>query len=87
MLFHDNSFAAALRTAVLALAALALAVFILIPGLAGLAVGMWSGPEELRGLRALSREYRPQMEADRRQALLRGWHKAVRRSLDWADHE
>ena len=56
-------------------------------GLAGLAVGMWNGPEELRGLRALSREYRPQMEADRRQALLRGWHKAVGRSLDWADHE
>ena len=56
-------------------------------GLAGLAVGMWSGPEELRGLRALSREYRPRMEADRRQALLRGWHKAVGRSLDWADHE
>ena len=43
MLFHDNSFAAALKTAVLALAALALAVFILIPGLAGLAAGTFSG--------------------------------------------
>ena len=56
-------------------------------GLAGLAVGMWGGQEELRGLRALSREYRPQMDADRRGALLRGWHKAVGRSLDWAGHE
>ena len=56
-------------------------------GLAGLAVGMWGSLEELRGLRALSREYRPQMDADRRGALLQGWHKAVGRSLDWAGHE
>ena len=55
-------------------------------GLAGLAVGVWSGPDQLRQMRALSREYRPRMEEERRQALLRGWHKAVGRSLDWAEH-
>ena len=54
--------------------------------LAGLAVGLWSGPEELRQLRVLDREYRPGMDAGRREALLRGWHRAVGRSLDWAEH-
>ena len=55
--------------------------------LAGLAVGMWSDRDELRRRRLLSRDYSPHMDSMRRQALLRGWHKAVGRSLDWAEHE
>ena len=55
--------------------------------LAGLAVGIWHSPEELRQLRTLDRQYRPHMAEERRQTLLRGWHKAVGRSLDWAEHE
>ena len=53
--------------------------------LAGLAVGMWRDREELRALRSLERRYTPAMDADRRRQLLQGWHKAVGRSLNWAD--
>ena len=55
--------------------------------LAGLAVGMWSGLEEIRALRTAGQLYRPDMDPARREKLLRGWHKAVGRSLDWADHD
>ena len=55
--------------------------------LAGLAVGLWKDKEEIRAMRSLSQQYQPQMEEERRQALLRGWHKAVGRSLDWAEHD
>ena len=55
--------------------------------LAGLAVGMWKDREELRQRRLLSQNYEPHMDQARRERLLRGWHKAVGRSLDWAEHE
>ena len=55
--------------------------------LAGLAVGFWSGREEIRSLRQAGRLYSPDMEPERRERLLRGWHKAVGRSLDWAEPE
>ena len=55
--------------------------------LAGLAVGVWANREELRRRRLLSQEYEPHMSAQRREKLLRGWHKAVGRSLDWEEHE
>jgi len=55
--------------------------------LAGLAVGVWSSLEEIRALRTLDREYTPAMEDAARTRLLRGWHKAVGRSLDWAEPE
>ena len=54
--------------------------------LAGLAVGMWSGLDELRAHRGLDRQYQPDLDPVRRQTLLAGWHKAVGRSLDWAEH-
>ena len=54
--------------------------------LAGLAVGMWKDREELRQRRLLSQNYEPQMDQARREHLLRGWHKAVGRSLDWEEH-
>ena len=54
--------------------------------LAGLAVGMWKDREELRQRRLLSQNYQPHMDQARREQLLRGWHKAVGRSLDWEEH-
>ncbi len=54
--------------------------------LAGLAVGMWKDREELRQRRLLSQNYEPHMDQARREQLLRGWHKAVGRSLDWEEH-
>ena len=54
--------------------------------LAGLAVGMWKDRDELRQRRLLSQNYEPHMDQARRETLLRGWHKAVGRSLDWEEH-
>ena len=55
--------------------------------LAGLAVGVWSGLEELRALRPAEQRYEPDMDEERREKLVRGWHKAVGRSLNWAEPE
>ena len=55
--------------------------------LAGLAVGVWQDREELRRRRLLSQQYESHMSSQRREKLLRGWHKAVGRSLDWEEHE
>ena len=55
--------------------------------LAGLAVGLWDGLEEIRAMRTVEQRYQPGMEEQRRQNLLRGWEKAVGRSLNWARPE
>ena len=54
--------------------------------LAGLAVGVWSSREEIRGLWSCDAAFTPDMDPARRGSLLRGWHKAVGRSLDWEEH-
>jgi len=53
--------------------------------LAGLAVGVWRDLEEIKAMRTLDQTHTPTMEDAARQKLLRGWHKAVGRSLDWAE--
>jgi glycerol kinase len=53
--------------------------------LAGLAVGYWSGVEEVAANWALDRRFEPSMSADRRASLLHGWHRAVERSRGWID--
>ncbi len=55
--------------------------------LAGLAVGLWEGLEEIRAMRTLEQCYQPNMEEARRRKLLGGWNKAVGRSLGWAEPE
>ena len=52
--------------------------------LAGLAVGVWSSREEIKGLWMCDNTFSPDMEPARREALLSGWHRAVGRSRDWA---
>ncbi len=47
--------------------------------LAGLATGVWAGLDDIRGSWTLDRLYEPKMEAERREALLSGWHDAVDR--------
>ena len=49
--------------------------------LAGLASGFWSGTDELRGLRETDDVFRRAMEPARADALLVGWHDAVRRVI------
>ncbi len=53
--------------------------------LAGLATGVWSDLDEIRKQWTLDNLYEPLMEEQHRQKLLRGWHKAVGRSLNWAE--
>ena len=55
--------------------------------LAGLAVGIWKDTDEIRQLWSCDFSFEPKMEQAQREKLLRGWHKAVGRSLDWVDHE
>jgi glycerol kinase len=51
--------------------------------LAGLAVGYWANKEEVAKNWAISRSFQPEMEAEKRTELLKGWHEAVNRSLKW----
>ncbi|MBV9690031.1 MAG: glycerol kinase GlpK [Ktedonobacteraceae bacterium] len=53
--------------------------------LAGLAVGFWSGQQEVAEQWALDRSFEPQMSAEQRDELYNGWKKAVQRSLGWAE--
>ncbi|RPH50266.1 MAG: glycerol kinase [Desulfobacteraceae bacterium] len=52
---------------------------------AGLAVGYWSDTDELRKNWSADRMWRPEMQAARRDALYRGWKKAVTRTFDWVE--
>jgi glycerol kinase len=52
---------------------------------AGLAVGFWSGLDELRGLWAADREWRPAMDPAARDRDYARWKKAVTRTFDWVD--
>lgn len=53
--------------------------------LAGLAVGVWKDQEEIRRLWNCDVTFRSKMEEEEREKLLRGWHKAVGRSLNWSE--
>jgi len=55
--------------------------------LAGLASGFWSNIDELAGRWKQSAVFEPQMEETAREALYKGWQKAVKRSLGWAEDE
>jgi len=55
--------------------------------LAGLAVGVWTGLEELGKLWRFDSAFEPQMDGFRRDELLAGWRKAVGRSLGWAKQD
>ncbi|MBV9160560.1 MAG: glycerol kinase GlpK [Pseudonocardiales bacterium] len=52
---------------------------------AGLAVGFWSGTEEIRANWAADRRWEPTMVPQRREDLYAQWRKAVTRTLNWVD--
>lgn len=54
--------------------------------LAGLAAGVYADREELKRERRLDRSFAPTMPIEEREALLGGWHRAVERSLAWAEN-
>ena len=51
--------------------------------LAGLAVGFWSSEQEVAEQWAIDRTFEPQMSADQRNSLYKGWQRAVERSRNW----
>lgn len=55
--------------------------------LAGLAVGIWKDTKEISRLWSCDVNFEPDMSEEKRQKLLKGWHKAVGRSLDWEEQE
>jgi glycerol kinase len=52
--------------------------------LAGVGVGSWTVDQVRTGWRE-RRRYEPAMSQDQRETLLAGWHRAVERSLGWAE--
>ena len=52
---------------------------------AGLAVGFFSGTEELVANWAVDHRWEPQMNSSTRERLYHGWKKAVSRSFDWVE--
>ncbi len=54
---------------------------------AGIAVGFWSGPDDVVANWAEDRRWSPQMPTPERDRQYRLWRKAVSRSLDWVDDD
>ncbi len=52
--------------------------------LAGLATGVWEGPDELATRWRAARRFEPRMGADQRESLYAGWLRAVERARGWA---
>ena len=55
--------------------------------LAGLAVGYWKDKEEIRKNWKVSRAFESSMEEDQRSRLVKGWKRAVKCALCWAEEE
>ena len=53
--------------------------------LAGLAVGYWESRDELRTVVRIDKVYKPEIGEEERLAKVKGWRKAVGRSLDWVE--
>ena len=54
---------------------------------AGLAVGYWPDMETLRANWHKAAEWTPRMASDVREREYHNWNKAVRRTLDWVEHD
>jgi glycerol kinase len=52
---------------------------------AGLAVGFWSDPDDLRANWQEDKRWSPNWSEDQREFAYAGWRKAVERTLDWVD--
>ncbi len=55
--------------------------------LAGLAVGYWSGPDDVIRNFSLDRTFQPSLTGNQRDAQIKGWKRAVRCACAWADDE
>ena len=55
--------------------------------LAGLAVGYWDSPEEILNCWRLQQRFDPGMDDRSRMERMKGWHRAVERSMGWESPE
>ncbi len=55
--------------------------------LAGLAIGFWSGREELAERYSVGHRFAPQMTEEVREKFYRGWQKAVSRVKEWESED
>ena len=55
--------------------------------LAGLAVGYWNSLEEIKENWAIDQIFEPSIDPEVRKKKLKGWHKAVKYSFDWAKED
>jgi glycerol kinase len=53
--------------------------------LAGMATGYWNSQEEIKNNWSLSKVFKPEMEQTYRDKLLKGWKRAVKCALAWAE--
>lgn len=53
--------------------------------LAGLATGVWKNLQEIKDMWRCDITFAPDMENEKRENLIKGWKKAVQRSLKWED--
>ena len=54
--------------------------------LAGLAVGFWSGLDDIRQNWAIDRTFLPAISSGEREKKLQGWHRAVQRAFAWEEN-
>ena len=54
---------------------------------AGLAVGFWSGEEDIRNNWAEDTRWTPDLDEATRARLYRDWKKAVTKTFDWVEHD
>ena len=55
--------------------------------LAGLAVGYWSSTDDIKSNWAIDRVFKNEMDNENREKAIKGWHKAVKCALLWAEDE
>lgn len=55
--------------------------------LAGLAVGYWKNKDEISTNWAIDKVFKPQIEEEKRDSMIRGWNKAVKCSYGWAKED
>jgi glycerol kinase len=53
--------------------------------LAGITVGFWKDQNEIKNRWQCDAVFEPKMDSEKREKLTSLWHKAVKRSLDWAE--
>src|SRR5258705_3264530 len=55
--------------------------------LAGLAVGYWKNIDDIQHQWQVDRSFTPSLKEDKRNELLKGWQRAVKASISWADNK